>query len=206
MLRNLAFFSLSITLFFAGMILYGVILNLRENTLAEAMAKKNLAALNNVKLVVSREDYNMKLFSDTTLVKTYKVVFGQGSGNIKTSRYDGITPRGKYRICRIDTNSEFHKKFYLDYPNDKDAAEALKNGVITNKEFNLITTSESGCPPSNTRLGADIGIQGIGEYDFIFNNLPFVFNWTNGSIAVSNADIDELYLVINVETEVVIGD
>ncbi len=206
MLRNLAFLSLSILLFFAGMVLYGMVLNLREDTLAEAMAEKNITSLNDVRLIVSREDYNMKLYSDTVLVKTYRVVFGQGTGRVKTSRFDNVTPRGNYKICKIDTNSEYHKKLFLNYPNPKDAAEALKNGTISNNEFEILTKANTQCPPQSTRLGADIGIHGIGEYDLIFRNLPFVFNWTNGSIAVSNSEIDELHSVVKIDTEVVIGD
>lgn len=206
MLRNLAFFSMSIILFFIGMILYGIILNSGEVTLSEAMADKNLSQLKNVKLMVSRSNYQMNLYSDTILVKSYKVVFGQGTGNVKTSKFDNVTPKGNFKICKIDTNSEYHKKFFLDYPTEADAAEALKNNVITKNEFDLITNWKGDCPPSETRLGADIGIHGIGKYDLIFRNLPFVFNWTNGSIAVSNASIDELYGVININTEVIIQD
>lgn len=206
MLRNLIYFSISIVLFFGGMIVYGIVLNLREDTLVEAMTEKGLTTLTNVHLVVSRETYKMQLYSDSILVKSYKVVFGQGNGKVKTSRNDNITPRGTYKICKIDTSSIFHKKLFLDYPNKKDAAEALKNEIITLDEYKLLTTSISDCPPSQTKLGANIGIHGIGEYDFIFKNLPFAFNWTNGSIAVSNENIDELYSVVNLNTKVVIKD
>lgn len=206
MLRNLVYFSISIILFFGGMIVYGIVLNLREDTLAEAMQEKGLTNLTNINFVVSRNDYEMYLYSDSILVKTYKVVFGQGSGRIKTSKYDNVTPRGTYKICRIDTNSIFHKKFFINYPSLKDAAEALKNKVISLNEYNLIANSNSACPPSETRLGADIGIHGIGEYNFIFKNLPFAFNWTNGSIAVSNEDIDEIYPFVKLNTQVVIRD
>jgi hypothetical protein len=62
----------------------------------------------------------------------------------------------------------------------------------------------SECPEPDTDLGGNIGIQGIGEYNAIFKNLPFVFNWTDGSIAVSNEDIDEIYSVVKRGTKVVI--
>ena len=39
---------------------------------------------------------------------------------------------------------------------------------------------------------------------YIFKNLPFVFNWTNGSIAMSDENIDEIHSVIREGTEVVI--
>ncbi len=46
-----------------------------------------------------------------------------------------------------------------------------------------------------TELGNNIGIHGIGRLNFIFKNLPFIYNWTDGSIAVSNENIDEIYSV-----------
>ena len=202
MLRNLIYYSTSIVLFFGGMIVYGIILNIREETLYEAMQEKGITELNNVQLIVSRNNYTLDLYSDTTLVKTYKAVFGQGYGKIKTSKDDNITPIGTYDICRIDTNNFFYKKIYINYPNKKDAAEAFKNGVINKNEFALLMIDGSKCPASKTRLGANIGIQGIGEYNFIFKNLPFAFNWTNGSIAVSNENIDEIISVLSDKTRV----
>ena len=62
----------------------------------------------------------------------------------------------------------------------------------------------SGCTSDKTILGGNIGIHGIGRYDYFFKNLPFVYNWTDGSIAVSNEDIDELYTAVKKGTEVVI--
>lgn len=206
MLRNLIYFSISIIVFFCGMILYGLMLNIREVTLEEAMQQKGIAKLSDVQLVISRYNYTMNLFSDTTLVKSYKVVFGQGSGKVKTSVFDNVTPLGTYNVCRMDDNHEFYKKIFLNYPTERDAAEALKNGTITKVEYQLIVSNDGDCPPSETRLGASIGIHGIGEYNFIFKNLPFAFNWTNGSIAVSNENIDELFEVVSLNTVVEIRD
>lgn len=206
MLRNLVYFSVSIVVFFSGMIVYGIMLNLREETLKEAMQQKGITNLKDVQLVVSRNNYTLNLYSDTTLIKTYKVVFGQGSGKVKTSRFDNVTPLGTYFICAMDSSDEFYKKIFLNYPNKRDAAESLKNGIISKEEFQTIVSNTTGCPPSNTKLGAEIGIHGIGEYNFIFKNLPFAFNWTNGSIAVSNENIDELFSVVGLSTKVDIRD
>ncbi len=148
----------------------------------------------------------LQLYADTVLVKSYKAVFGRGTKSVKTNLNDYITPAGKYKICRIDTGTVYHKNFLLNYPNQNDAAEALKTGYIGKKEYSdIINAQKNGdCPPQNTILGANIAIHGIGEYDFIFRNLPFIFNWTNGSIAVSNASVDELLTVVKVGTEVII--
>jgi hypothetical protein len=53
-------------------------------------------------------------------------------------------------------------------------------------------------------LGGNLGLHGIGKFNFIIKNLPFVFNWTNGSIALSDEDIDEIFSIVKVGTKVVI--
>jgi len=191
-------------LFFAGLILYGVILNLREVTLQEAMLEKGISKLNDVRLVVDRKNYRIELYSEKVLIKTYKAVFGKNSGTLKTSATDNVTPIGEYKICAIDTVSKYHKYLHLNYPNERDAAEAFKQKYIFEDELNaiLLSAKNKECPPKETKLGSDVGIHGIGKYNIIFKNLPFTFNWTNGSIAVSNENIDELYSIIKVGTPV----
>ena len=204
MLKNILYISGSVVIFFAGLIIYGVILNFREITLDQAMSDKGLTKLENVYLIIDKTGYRIELYSNRILVKTYKAVFGKNSGTIKSSAEDNITPIGDYKICAIDTLNKYHKFFHLNYPNEHDAAEALKQKYIFDDEFNAIILSakKNECPPKETKLGAEIGIHGIGTYNIIFRNLPFSFNWTNGSIAISNENIDELYSVVNVGTPV----
>lgn len=189
-------------LFFAGVVLYGVILNLREVTLKEALLEKGLIKLNDIRLIVDRKNYRIELYSDKVLIKTYKAVFGKTTGIFKTSANDNVTPIGEYKICSVDTSSKYHKFLRLDFPNERDAAEALKQNYINSDEFNtiMLAAKKNECPPKETKLGSEIGIHGIGKYNLIFKNLPFSFNWTNGSIAVSNENIDELYSVVKMGT------
>lgn len=206
MLRNIIYLSISILLFFIGVILYGIILNLREDSLVDAMAEKGLTKLNNVEIIVDRSNYRLELYSDKELIKTYRASFGKNASPVKTSKDDLITPTGEYKICRMDSVSEYHSKLLLNYPNERDAAEALKNGVIGKEDFDKIVRSWklNKCPPANTRLSVEIGIHGLGGNDFIFKNLPFAFNWTNGSIALSNKSMDELFSVVKIGTIVII--
>lgn len=188
------------------MVIYGVILNLREIPLSEALKTKNIREIHNPSIVIDRNKYTLDLFIDTVKVKSYHVVFGRRNSTVKLSKNDFVTPIGEYRICRIDTNNLYYKKMMLNYPNLNDAAEALRLKLISQKEYSLVKNSlnNSGCSFENTILGNDIGIQGTGEYNLIFKNLPFVFNWTNGSIALSNENIDELLNIVKVGTKVTI--
>ena len=205
-LKNIIYLTLAIVLFFFGILVYGIILNLREVPLSEAMLKAGFTEIKNPKLIVDRRNYTLGVYEDSVLIKNYKVSFGKSLIEPKTRAEDKATPVGVYKICKIFLNHRYHKYFQINYPNLEDGANALRRGWISQKEFNEIKFQfyYEGCTKYNRLLGGDIGIHGIGELNYIFKNLPFVFNWTNGSIAMSDENIDEIHSVIREGTEVVI--
>jgi len=204
--RNVIYISLTIILFMAGVIVYGVILNIREVSISKALLEKGFTRLQNPNIIIDRDTYALNLYEDTVLVKSYRVSFGRNIHKIKNKAGDEATPVGEYKICSIDTSHQYHIFFRLNYPNLNDAAEALRKGWITQKEFNQIKFEfyYEGCTKYNEALGGDIGIHGIGRLNYIFKNLPFVFNWTNGSIAMSDENMNELYSIVKVGTKVVV--
>ncbi|GAB6283181.1 MAG: hypothetical protein STSR0008_19380 [Ignavibacterium sp.] len=205
LIKNSLIFSGGIILFLIGCVGYGIILNSREKTLKDEMMNKNLNRLGNVHILIDRNNYKLFLYTDSILVKEYKAVFGN-SIEAKIKANDKATPIGEYQICDIDTNSIYEKFLKLNYPNLKDAEEGLRKKYITQEEYEKIRYEYFyvGCTDSNTALGGNIGIHGIGNLNFIFKNLPFVYNWTDGSIAVSNESINEIYSVVKIGTKVVI--
>lgn len=206
LIRNVVFFSGGIILFISGCIIYGVILNLKEIPLSEAMAERGIARLKKPYIVIDRNSYTLNLYEDTVLVKEYRANFGRNVNIRKTRAGDLSTPVGDYKICEIDTANKYYKFFKLNYPNLSDAAQALRKNAISQAQFDSLKyeLDHGECPSSKTILGGDMGIQGIGRLDFIFKYLPFNYNWTDGSIAISNEDIDELYKVVKKGTAVVI--
>ena len=205
-LRNAVYFSGGIILFLAGAIVYGIILNLREDSLLESLKEKGYERFENPNIVIERKSFSLKLFEDTVLIKTYRASFGKNLSASKTKAEDNATPIGEYAICDIDSNNQYHKFLKLNYPNVNDAAEALRKDWITQKQFDQLKFEfyYEGCPKANTILGGNLGIHGIGKFDYILKNLPFVYNWTDGSIAVSNEAIDEIFSVVQKGTKVVI--
>jgi len=204
--RNIIYMTLAIILFFFGVIIYGIVLNLRQVSLSEAMEQNGLGDLKNVSLVVDRKTYTLSIYEDEILVKSYRASFGRMINRPKIKAGDGATPVGEYRICSIDTAVTYYKFFKINYPSLNDAVEALKKGWISQREFNDIKFQYyyENCTQFHRILGGNIGIHGIGRFNYILKNLPFVFNWTDGSIALCDEDIDELYSIIKVGTKVVI--
>lgn len=190
------------------MVFYGFILNTKEESLEILLREKNIENIKNVYLVVDKANFKLEFYADSILIKKYKISLGRNRSKNKKEKNDQVTPTGVYEICSIIQNCPYYRSFKLNYPNEKDAAEAFKNNYISYKEYvSIVQAAQNGdCPPENTRLGSDLNIHGIGKYDFIFRNLPFVFNWTNGSVAISNKNMDELIKVINIGTKVIIKE
>jgi murein L,D-transpeptidase YafK len=205
-LQKVIFFAGGIIIFIGGVIIYGLILNLQEVSLNEAMRLKGFTKLNNPSIIIERKNYSLSLYEDTILIKTCRANFGRNVGNPKSRDGDLSTPVGEYNICSIDTQNKYHKFLRINYPNLTDAGDGLVKGIITQKQYDKLSFEfyYGECPDLVTALGSNIGIHGIGEFNSIFKNLPFVFNWTDGSIAVSNEDIDEIYSVVKIGTKVVI--
>lgn len=205
-LRNAIYFSGGIILFLAGTIVYGIILNLREDSLTESLKEKGFERFENPNIIIERKLFGLQLYEDTVLIKMYRASFGKNLSAAKTRAEDNATPVGQYAICDIDSNNQYHKFLKLNYPNVNDASEALRKGWITQKQFDQLKFEfyYEGCPKTNTILGGNLGIHGIGKFDYILKNLPFVYNWTNGSISVSNEAIDEIFSVVQKGTKVVI--
>lgn len=205
-LRNAIYFSGGIILFLAGTIVYGIILNLREDSLTESLKEKGFERFENPNIIIERKSFGLQLYEDTVLIKTYRASFGKNLLAAKTKAEDNATPVGQYAICDMDSNNQYHKFLKLNYPNVNDASEALRKGWITQKQFDQLKFEfyYEGCPKANTILGGNLGIHGIGKFDYILKNLPFVYNWTNGSISVSNEAIDEIFSVVQKGTKVVI--
>jgi len=205
-LKNIIYLTFAIIVFFFGVIVYGIVLNLRDVPLSEALLKSGYSEITNPKIVIDRHNYTLGIYQDSVLVKNYRVSFGKSVQAPKTRAGDKATPVGVYKICKIYTTHKYYKFFQLNYPNLEDGADALRKGLISQKEYNDIKFQYyyEGCTRYHNVLGGNIGIHGIGELNYIFKNLPFVFNWTDGSIAMSNENIDEIYSVIREGTEVVI--
>ncbi|MBM4174881.1 MAG: L,D-transpeptidase [Ignavibacteria bacterium] len=206
MFRNSVYYLGGIVIFVFGMFIYGIVSNWREVELNDVLKEKKLPTGFQPKLVINKIDYKLHLYADTILVKTYDVVFGGNPKYDKRDSEDRYTPKGSYFICDKKITTGLGKTLVLNYPTIHDAEYGLKQNIISNKEYLLIESAfqNQSIPPMNSKLGGNIKIHGNGKFDLILRNLPFILNWTNGSIAVNNREIEELYDACPVGTEVII--
>lgn len=206
MFRNAIYYLGGIVIFVFGMFIFGIISNWREVELDDVLAEKKIIGTFQPKLVINKIDYKLHFYVDTILVKTYDVVLGGNPKNQKKSSEDRYTPKGNYYICDKKVTTGLGKTLVLSYPSKHDAEFGLKQNLISNKEFSVIESAieKKTIPPMDTKLGGNIKIHGNGKFDLILRNLPFILNWTNGSIAVNNREIEELYNACPIGTEVII--
>ncbi len=183
---------------------YGIVLNTRQSTLAEEMRRKNITKIVNPTLIVERNKYILSLYSDSVLVKNYRAVFGKNNKPKKIAGDKG-TPIGEYEIVAVDTNHRYFRFYKINYPNIADLREGLRKGLLTQQLYDSLAYQfyYGGGIKVPTPLGNDIGLHGIGQLNYIFKNLPFVFNWTDGSVAISDDDLIELSPYLGKGTKIV---
>lgn len=204
MIKTLMYYIGGVVVFLLGMIFYGIFLNLSKTSLEELIIERKIKKIENPKIVINKIDYKLHLYIDTILVKTYNIALGGSPKFSKMSRDDKFTPTGDYFICSKRVTNGLGKILILNYPSLEDGIRGLKDKLISEKEFIQIKEAynRKECPPMNTKLGGYIKIHGNGKFDFILRNLPFVFNWTDGSIAINNSEIEELYEICKIGTPV----
>ncbi len=206
LIRNIILTIVTIIIFLAGVLAYGILLNQREIPLNQAMLEKGFTKLEDVSIIIDRKKFTLELYEGNVLIKSYRASFGRYLSDKKKLVNDGATPVGEYKVCEIIPQHKYYKFIKINYPNLEDASDALRKGIISQREFNKLKFEfyYGDCTSDDTALGGNIGIHGIGRLNFFFKNLPFVFNWTDGSIALSNEDIDEIISVIKIGTKIVI--
>lgn len=138
------------------------------------------------------------------VLKTFENI-SIGSNGVTSAKSvgDKKTPLGSYRVSRINDESRFHLFFGVDYPTTEQAARAYIANQITVTELEAIYRAheEGREPPATTALGGAIGIHGIGGGD---PEIHEQFNWTDGCVALTDAEIDQLAKWVGLGTVVVI--
>ena len=147
-------------------------------------------------VVVHKAARSLELFDGERLVKTYRVALGTNPTDAKRKEGDGCTPEGIYYVCTKNDRSRFHLFLGLSYPNLDDADRGLRSGLIARAEHDAIAGAIAARkrPPWNTRLGGEIGLHGSGTGS----------DWTLGCVALADAEIEELFLLLSLGDEVVI--
>lgn len=134
-----------------------------------------------VTIVVQKEERRLYLYQGGLLAGAFPIRLGQNPVGDKTRQGDSRTPEGRYVIDGRNENSAYFRGLHLSYP---DAAHRK-------------AAHDAGVDP-----GGDIVIHGLPNDWPFFYPVHLAFDWTDGCIALSNADMKTLWAAVPLGTPV----
>jgi len=133
------------------------------------------------RIVIEKSKRTMTLLKQDREVRTYKIALGRNPIGPKIQKGDQKTPEGLYYVDYKLHNSVYHRALHLNYPNQDDIERARSLGVT----------------PGNS-----IMIHGMKEDKLWMGDVQYLFDWTNGCIALTNREIEEVWVLVPVWTPV----
>lgn len=127
------------------------------------------------KVLVIKSERVLRLLKEGTVVKSYEIALGGEPVGPKMRKGDEKTPEGTYILDRRNPYSKFYRSIHVSYPNRSDIENAQKCGVSP---------------------GGDIMIHGLPRGMERVGELHTLVNWTKGCIAVTNAQMDEIWRMV----------
>jgi len=139
---------------------------------AMATASAATKSLHAERVVVLKKERTLQLLSQGKVIKTYKVALGGDPIGPKARQGDHKTPEGIYVLDSRNAHSRFHRAIHISYPNARDRATAWANGVSP---------------------GGDVYVHGLPNGYGFLGASHRLKDWTDGCIAVTNQEIDEIW-------------
>lgn len=132
------------------------------------------------RIVVDKARRTMRVYRDGKIQKVYRPIsLGFAPEGDKHAEGDGRTPEGVFRVDRRNEQSAYHLSLGIDYPQAAHRARAREAGVSPGGDIFI-----HGQP--NRRKGRP-DLRG---------------DWTAGCVAISDAEIEELFRYTPMGTEV----
>ena len=124
------------------------------------------------RIIVEKSKRRMTLLRGQQEVAVYRVALGRDPIGPKVMRGDNRTPEGLYFVDYKVRNSVYHRALHLTYPNLDDLTRADSLGVAP---------------------GSHIMIHGMSRRQLWMGDVQYLFDWTNGCIALTNGEIEEIW-------------
>ena len=133
------------------------------------------------RVVVVKGERRLYLLRGSEVLKSYRVALGRQPKGTKLEEGDGRTPEGQYTLDRRNTGSRFYRAIHVSYPNAVDRARSRALGEAAGGLIML-----HGLPNERPQWGEE----------------HWMYNWTSGCIAVTNAEMDEIWDSIGPDTPI----
>ena len=133
------------------------------------------------RIVIIKLGHTMSLMNGERVIRTYKVALGKNPVGPKARYGDHKTPEGLYLVDAKKSPSRFLLALHLSYPNQTDRERAQKE---------------------NVNPGSDVEIHGIENGLGWIGGLHRRMDWTDGCVAVTDSEIEEIWKAVAVGTPV----
>lgn len=127
------------------------------------------------RVVVAKADRTLSLYRGDTPLKTYAVSLGFAPRGHKSREGDGRTPEGRYQLDYRNANSSHYRSLHISYPSPTDRERARTQGVSP---------------------GGFVMVHGMRPNIAWLGRLHLLKDWTNGCIAVTNREMDEIWRAV----------
>lgn len=132
-------------------------------------------------VLVKKSEGKLFLISNGKPFREFRIALGPKPRGPKQIYGDERTPEGEYTLDRKNSASAFYKSIRISYPNEFDRERAEKMGADP---------------------GGSIMIHGQPKQKKWPEELAQTFNWTNGCIAVTDGQMDEIWDSVEVGTPI----
>lgn len=140
------------------------------------------------KVVVLKGERKLYLMRGGAVIDSFRIALGANPLGPKVFQGDGRTPEGIYTLSYKNGNSRFYRSIRISYPNHENRALAGRFGIPPGGDI-MIHGQPNGWRPNPTKVlngGAPVRDG----------------DWTNGCIAVSNAEMDRIWAKVTPGTPI----
>ena len=127
-------------------------------------------------VLVLKGPRRLLLLASNRVLREYRVALGRNPRGPKRNQGDGRTPEGRYVIEARSAYSGFHRALRISYPNDEDRDFAARAGVAP---------------------GGNVMIHGLPNAAGWVGDAHRGFDWTDGCIAVTDDEMDEIWELVD---------
>ena len=124
------------------------------------------------KVVVIKSKRELQLWHGDMMLETFRVALGRKPKGHKAFEGDGRTPEGRYYLQGWKSESNFYRAMHISYPNSRDREFAHKAGRSP---------------------GGAIMLHGLADEILDWGSDHYLFNWTEGCIALTDEEMDVIW-------------
>jgi murein L,D-transpeptidase YafK len=132
-------------------------------------------------VLVRKSERRLYLLRHGEVLRSYRVALGLMPQGPKERAGDFRTPEGRYQLTRRNSRSDYFLSIQVSYPNADDLRRARRDHV---------------------NPGGSIMVHGLPNFQRHPPDYYAAADWTDGCIAMSNADMVELWLMVQDNTPI----